>query len=371
MIPFKIVCSNCGKETDSRQWRWRHECGGPLDIVLDLRGRKFSQLIDVTEQSMRRYAQLLAVEQLPSAHQGWTPIVKEGIDGVEVNFKLEYLCLGGSFKDRGVYVSVAKAKELGLDGIVVDSSGNAAIGFSLMGLFCGIDVYAFISRYAPEGKKHLLRLLHAKVREVDGSRMDANREAIKVAEEEGLPYVTQWWNPYFIEGEKTMAYEAYEQIGSVDHVIAPIGGGAILLGLYKGYKELVELQALDRMPKFIGVQASGYSNICDQLGATRKGMAKAKLADGITEIDPPRSQQIVNAIRSTNGHVIIANDDEIKDSLVKLRKLGFIVEPTSAVSYVALIDSLKDGFIKPGDKVLLPLTGSGLKLIDELIEIGE
>jgi len=370
VIPFKIVCSNCGKETDSRQWRWRHECGGPLDIVLDLQGRRFGELIDVNEQSMRRYAQLLAVKQLPSAHQGWTPIAKEIIDGVEVNFKLEYLCLGGSFKERGAYVSVVKAKELGLNGIVVDSSGNAGIGFSLIGLLCGIDVNVFISKDAPVGKKHLLRLLQAKIREVDGSRMDANREAIKAAEREGLPYATQWWNPYFIEGEKTMAYEAYEQIGSVDHVVAPVGSGTILLGLYKGYKELVELQALDKMPKFIGVQASGYSDICDELGATKKGVAETKLADGITEIDPPRRRQIVDAIRSTNGHTIIANDNEIKDSLVKLRKLGFIVEPTSAVSYVALIDSIKDGFIKPGGKVLLPLTGSGLKLIDELIEIG-
>ncbi len=368
MIPFKIVCSNCGKETDSRQWRWRDDCGGVFDIVLDLKGKKFTELIDVNEQSMRRYAQLLAVEQLPSAHQGWTPIAKEIIDGVEVNFKLEYLSLGGSFKDRGAYISVAKAKELGLKGIIVDSSGNAGIGFSLMGHVLGVDVHVFISKYAPVGKKNLLRLLEANVWEIDGDRMDANREAIK-AETEGLAYVTQWWNPYFIEGVKTMAYEAYEQIGSVDYVIAPIGSGTILLGLYKGYQELVQLQALNKVPRIIGVQACGYSAICEELGARKRGITKSELADGITEIDPPRRRQIVDAIRSTNGHAIIVNDNEIKDSLVKLRKLGFIVEPTSVVSYVALIDSIKDGFIKPRDKVLLPLTGSGLKLIDELIEI--
>jgi len=371
LVPFKVVCSSCGKEVPSDKWQWRHNCGAAFDIVFDLQGRRFTELIDANEQSMKRYAQLLPVKQLPSAHQGWTPIVKENIGGVEVNFKLEYLSLGGSFKDRGAYVSVAKAKEVGFKGIIVDSSGNAGIGFSLMGLLSGIDVDVFISKDAPVGKKHLLRLLQAKVQEVDGSRMDANQEAIKAAARGGLPYMTQWWNPYFIEGEKTMAFEAYEQIGSVDHVVAPIGSGTILLGLYKGYKELVQLQALDKMPKFIGVQASGYSHICDELGATLKGIAKSKLADGITEIDPPRRRQIVDAIRSTNGHCIIANDDEIKDSLVQLRKLGFIVEPTSAVPYVALIDSIKDGFIKPGDKVLLPLTGSGLKLIEELILIGE
>lgn len=369
MLPFKVVCANCGKEIRRDEWRWRDDCGGVFDIVLDLKGRKFTQLIDAKEENFSRYAQLLPIEEFPPVHQGWTPIVKKTIDGVEVNFKLEYLTVGGSFKDRGAYVSVAKAKELGLKGIIVDSSGNAGIGFSLMGLVFGIDVHVFISKFAPEGKKHLLRLLHANVHEVDGSRMDANREAIK-AEREGLAYVTQWWNPYFIEGEKTMAYEAYEQIGSVDHVIAPIGSGTILLGLYKGYEELVRLGALDKMPKFIAVQASGYAEICEELGARKKGVTKSRLADGIREIKPPRRQQIVDAIRSTNGHATIVIDDEIKESLVELRKLGFIVEPTSGVSYIALMDSLKDGFIKPGDKVLLPLTGSGLKLIDELIEIG-
>lgn len=371
MVPFKIVCSNCGKENPRNEWQWRDDCGGVFDVILDLKGRKFTELIDVKEENFSRYAQLLPIEEFPPVHQGWTPIVKKIIDGVEVYFKLEYLSVGGSFKDRGAYVSVARAKELKLKGIIVDSSGNAGIGFSLMGLVFGIDVHVFISKFAPEGKKHLLRLLRANVREVDGSRMDANREAIKAAEREGLAYVTQWWNPYFIEGVKTMAYEAYEQIGSVDHVIAPVGSGTILLGLYKGYKELVELKALDKMPRFIAVQASGYAGICEELGAKKKGEATSRLADGIREIEQPRRHQIVEAIRRTNGRCVIVIDEEIKKALVELRKLGFIVEPTSAVSHVALVDSLRDGFIKPGDKVLSPLTGSGLKLIDELIEIGD
>jgi len=368
VIPFKVMCRNCGKEVRKDEWRWRHDCGGVLDIIFDLQGRKFPELIDAKEESIKRYAQLLPVGELPSVHQGWTPIVKKNIAGVEVNFKLEYLSLGGSFKDRGAYVSVAKARELGQKGIIVDSSGNAGIAHSLMGLLSGIDVHVFISKYAPEGKKKLLRLLQANVHEIDGDRMDVNREAIK-AEREGLPYVTQWWNPYFIEGEKTMAYEAYEQIGSVDQVIAPVGSGTILLGLYKGYEELVELQALDKVPKIIAAQACGYSKACEELGARKKCITKSKLLDGIAEADQPRRGQIVEAVKRTNGYGIIVDDEEIKRPLVELRKLGFIVEPTSAAAYVALKQSIKEGFIEPGSKVLLPLTGSGLKSVDKLIEI--
>jgi len=368
VIPFKVVCRNCGREVRRDEWRWRDDCGGVLDIILDFQGRKFAELIDAKEENIRRYAQLLPVEELPSVHQGWTPIVKKNIDGVEVNFKLEYLSLGGSFKDRGAYICVARAKELGARGIIVDSSGNAGISFSLMGLLSGINVDVFVPKHAPEGKKNLLSLLQANVHEIDGDRMEVNREAIK-AEREGLIYVTHWWSPYFIEGEKTMAYEAYEQIGNVDYIVAAVGAGTTLLGLYKGYQELVGLQALDKVPKIIAAQACGYTKVCEELGARKECITKSKLADGIAIGDPPRRRQIVEAVKRTNGHGIIVEDAEIKKALVELRKLGLIVEPTSAVHYVALKQSIKEGFIKPGSKVLLPLTGSGLKLVDELIEI--
>lgn len=370
MLPFKVVCCNCGREAHRDEWRWRDECGGAFDIILDLQGRKFTELIEAKEENIRRYAQFLPTEGLPSVHQGWTPIAKKNIVEVEVNFKLEYLSLGGSFKDRGAYVSVAKAKELGARGIIVDSSGNAGISFALMGLLSGMNVDVFVPKHAPEGKKNLLRLLQANVHEIDGDRMEVNREAIK-AEREGLVYVGHWWNPYFIEGEKTMAYEAYEQIGSVDYVVVPVGSGTILLGLYKGYQELVELQALNKVPKIIAVQACGYTKVCEDLGARKECITKSKLADGVAIADPPRRGQIVEAVKRTNGHGIIVEDEEIKKALVELRELGFIVEPTSAMAYAALEQSIKEGFIKPGSKVLLPLTGSGLKLVDELIEIKE
>lgn len=370
MIPFKIVCHNCGREKPIDKWLWQDTCGGAFDIVFDLKGKKFPELIDAKERNIKRYAQFLPVKEFLPVHEGWTPIVKRNVGGVEVNFKLEYLSLGGSFKDRGAYVSTAKAIELGQKGMIVDSSGNSGIAFSLMGLLSGISVNVFIPKYTPVGKKDLLRLLQANIHEIDGNRMDVNREAIK-AEREGQVYVGHWWNPYFIEGEKTMAYETYEQIGNVDYVIVPVGSGTILLGLYKGYKELVELRSLNKVPKIIAVQACGYAKICEELGAKKECIAKSKLADGIAIPDPPRREQIVEAIKNTNGSGIIVNDEEIKESLMELRELGFIVEPTSATVYAALKQSIKEGFIKPGNKVMLPLTGSGLKLVGELIEIAQ
>jgi len=367
MMPYRIVCQKCGKTLPKDKWCWQDDCGGALDISFDFKEKSFQELIDVKHEGIQRYSQFLPVQDLPFMHVGWTPVVSKVIAGVEVNFKLEYLSMGGSFKDRGAYISVAKARELGAKGIVVDSSGNSGIGFSLMGLaFGGVTVHVFVPKNAPEGKKRLLRLLEADVHEIDGDRMQVNKAALEAGGE--LVYVGHWWNPYFIEGVKTMAYEVQEQIGNVDCVIATVGSGTLLLGLHKGYQELRSLGALTEMPKMVAVQACGYARICEELGAQKECMTKSKLADGIAILEAPRSKQIVRAIKNTGGHCVIVDDDEIRLSLRELRRFGFIVEPTSAAAYTAFGKSMEIGFIKPGDRVLLPLTGSGLKMIDELIE---
>jgi len=366
MMPYRIVCQKCGKTLPKDKWYWQDDCGGALDLFFDFEEKRFQELVDVKQQGIRRYAQFLPVQDLPFMHVGWTPIASRVIAGVEVNFKLEYLSMGGSFKDRGAYVSVAKARELGAKSVLVDSSGNSGIGFALMGLASGgVDVHVFVPSNAPEGKKQLLRLLEADVHEIDGDRMQVNKAALE-AEGESV-YVGHWWNPYFIEGVKTMAYEAQEQI--VDFVVAPVGSGTLLLGLYKGYEELRSLGALRKMPKMVAVQACGYARVCEDLGVWKDCVGQSKLAEGIAILEPPRRGQIVKAIKSTGGHCVIVDDEEIGLSLTELRRFGFIVEPTSAAAYAALRKSMEMGLVKPGNRVLLPLTGSGLKMIDELVEL--
>jgi len=367
-MKFEVVCNRCGKKCDKNKWDWKCSCGGAFDIVCDLKGKSF--VVNRREESMKRYGEFLPVDpdirMLPEVRVGWTPTIRKNIEGVNANFKLEYLNPGGSFKDRGAWVSMAKALELGSKGVVVDSSGNSAIGFALMGLISGIEVHVFVPARAPRGKINLLKLLKARIHMVKGDRMEVNRAALDYESDE-LLYMGHWWNPYFLEGVKTMAYESYEQMGSVDYVFSPVGSGSLLLGLYKGFRELVELKALRSMPCIIAVQASGYSKICRELGASDLDLEeKSKLADGIAIEDPPRRDQIVRAVKDTGGSGIIINDREIKESLIELRRSGFIVEPTSAVVYAAFT---KIKSIPRGSKVLLPLTGSGLKVIDDLVEI--
>lgn len=351
MIEHEIFCSRCGKRIEDE--RWRCHCGGPLDIRTDLRGRDFWD--SVTErEDIGRYEELIPV-QFPDkkVKVGWTPTVYEKIDGIDVFFKLEYLNLGGSFKDRGAYISLVKVKEMG-KGAIIDSSGNAGISFSLMGHIFNIPIHVFVPHQAPAGKKNLLKFLGADLHDITGSREEVNVKAINF-ESSTSTYVGHWWNPYFLEGTKTVAYEAFEQIGEVDYVLLPLGSGTLLLGMYKGYAELQEMGATKTMPRLIGVQAQGY-------GYDEPIIKKSKLADGIAIESPPRKDQIINAVMASKGMIITVTDEEIRASLLELRDSGFIVEPTSTVSYAAL----KRAGIPHGSRVLLPLTGSGLKVVDEL-----
>ncbi len=129
-----------------------------------------------------------------------------------IGLKLEFLNPGGSFKDRGAYVTVARCAELDFPSIVVDSSGNAGLAVALMGLRFGVKVDVFLPRSTPDGKKQLLRVLRARMHEVDGDRMAVHGATLEYAASTGAAYAGHWWNPYFAHGVKTMAYEAADQM---------------------------------------------------------------------------------------------------------------------------------------------------------------
>ncbi len=360
MLEYRLQCSGCKAILDRPGWRWRHDpCGQPLTVKYRLTGF-FKDYVD-NGYGVERYHRLLPVEvgDLPRIPVGGTPIVKVAINGVQVCYKLEYLNPSGSFKDRGAAVSIAKAVEYGLKDIVIDSSGNSAIAFSLYGSAAGLKVHVYMPSDAPPGKINILRLLGADLHLVKGNREIVNREAIEASERGGSAYVGHWWNPYFIEGVKTVAYESHEQVGPFDYAVAPVGSGTLILGLYRGFKDLHTLGA-GKMPRLIGVQACGYNRICQEIRKVECD-EKSTLADGIRIEKPPRKSEILEAIRSTGGTCVTLNDDDIRGSWSQLIKTGFLVEPTSATAHAAILKLIVDGEIERGSKVLVPLTGSGLK----------
>ncbi|MBN1856897.1 MAG: pyridoxal-phosphate dependent enzyme [Dehalococcoidia bacterium] len=364
---FSIRCHSCGELILPEPWTWKHSCGAPLDINVDVDFHRIRSCQQPDLKGLVRFAPVLPLTSLPDTAIGDTPRLTEEVDGVDVTFMLDYLNPSGSFKDRGAYVTAARCAEMGFDSIVVDSSGNAGVAIARMGLRLGINVDIFLPESTPDGKKLLMRLLGAHLHEVSGDRMKVHAAALAAAED-GAAYVGHWWNPYFLHGTKTMAYEAFEQMDGIDYAVAPVGAGTILLGLHKGFSELAAAHML-RMPKLVVAQASGFAPVCAELGITRPEAKQSTLADGIAIADPPRRAQIAAVVAETGGFGAIVDDEQIADALRWLVRRGIIVEPTSAVPFAAVCGAIRDGRIPSGSSVLVPLSGTGMKVLEELTEI--
>ena len=345
-----LRCSRCGKAYPE-VFRLNCDCGGTLFVERNLEAFAPEPFLD-----LRRYRNNLPLECEVFPIPAVTPVSEVEIKGVRAVFKLDYLQPSGSFKDRGTWVTVSKLLNEGIGEVVLDSSGNAALSFALYGLANGISVHAFVPSGTSPGKLSLLQRLGALVHYVDGDRMTVHEKAVEFAERKGLTYVSHWLNPYFIEGTKTIAFEIYEQLGVPDWVLIPTGSGTLFLGLWKGFSELKATGEIERLPRLVAVQASGYESLCE------RSAVRNTLAEGIAIPEPPRLEEMRLAMGETKGICVSVDDDETMGALGWLRRHGFLVEPTSAVVLPALWKLLERGLIGRGELVVMPLTGSGLKL---------
>ncbi|ASJ08639.1 threonine synthase [Thermococcus siculi] len=351
-----LVCSRCGREYPET-FRLTCDCGGTFLVEREYYDF-FGNLLPYLD--MRRYLNFIPIggNYLPPAIPAITPVGALQMGPVIALFKLEYLQPSGSFKDRGTYVTVAKLMEEGIHEVVLDSSGNAALSMALYSLPAGITAHIFVSYDVMLEKLSLLQRLGAVLNFVDGDRMAVHERAMEFAENNGVTYVSHWLNPYFLEGTKTTAFEAYEQVGVPDYLFAPVGSGTLFLGLWKGFKELQEMGEIDRLPTFVAVQASGYESLCE------RSPIKNHLADGIAIPEPPRLGEMERVLDETGGRCVSVSEAETGEALSWLTRAGFLVEPTSAVVLAALWKLVDMGEIPDGSKVLLPLTGSGLKITE-------
>lgn len=303
----------------------------------------------------KRYLNFIPIKQeyIPDLTPPITPNIEKKIDGVDIVFKPEYLMPSGSFKDRGTYVTMAKLKKEGINEVSLDSSGNAAISLALYGRSEGIDVHVFVSENISMDKMKVLNDLGPTIHKIKGDRMDVHERA--EGSDKGT-YVSHWFNPFFLEGTKIAAYEVDERM-DIDQVIVPTGSGTMLLGLYKGFKELKEFGVVDTVPRMISVEAKGFESLKE------RSDRKSELAKGIEIVDPPRRDQMKAVLDETSGFSISVDDKEITEAQNELASMGFLVESTSATAYAAFKYLQENDEFEDGDRILIPLTGSSLKYL--------
>ncbi len=366
-------CPACGRTLPADRPIWRCACGSHLNLVP---GRGLARgEIDPAEASLWRYRAALALGHPPriSLGEGWTPLVERSWAGVPVRFKLESQMPTGSFKDRGTAVMLNHLLEVGVGPIHEDSSGNAGSSIATYAAAAGLPCRIYVPAAAPRGKIVQIAAAGAVLRAIAGSRQDVSEAALAAAGDSF--YASHNWQPFFIEGTKTLAYELWEQLGwSVpDNILVPTGYGSNILGLDRGFDELARRGEIIRRPRLFAVQAENCAAFAAAWAAGAEGYVPfapgLTVADGIATVKPVRTREVLNALRRSQGGVVAVPETGIAPALRALGQLGLFVEPTAATAGAALSLLLGDGTIRPGETTVVVLTGHGLKATDKIAEL--
>jgi threonine synthase len=366
-------CPTCRRSYVADRPLWRCDCGSHLNLA-NGRGLTRNQ-IAVGEASLWRYTAALSLRHAPriSLGEGWTPLVLRDWQGVPVHFKLESQMPTGSFKDRGTAVMINHLLEVGVGAIHEDSSGNAGASIATYAAASGIPCRIYIPATAPRGKLVQIVASGADVRAIPGTRQAVSEAALAAAGESF--YASHNWQPHFIEGTKTLAFELWEQLGFrvLHNILVPTGYGSNILGLERGFGELERSGEITVRPRLFAVQAANCSAFAaawaaggDQFVPFAMGPT---IADGIAAPRPVRVAEVLRALRSSRGGVVTVAEKDIAPALAVLGRLGLFVEPTAATAGAALTRLLREGTIGPNQTTVVVLTGSGLKAADRVAEL--
>jgi threonine synthase len=297
-------------------------------------------------------------------------------DAVPVRYKLEFTMPTGSFKDRGTTVMVSYLRSRGIQQVLEDSSGNAGASLSAYAAAAGMACRILVPETASYPKIAQIAACGADVVTIKGSRQDVAEAALRQSAE--IFYASHNWQPCFVEGIKTLAYELWEQLGfrAPDNLVVPLGYGSNVLGAERGFDELVRNGEIARGPRLFGVQAAACAPFDAAFRAGAESLVPTALAptiaEGIATARPTRVAEVLRAVRASGGAILAVEEAQIVGALRGLARRGLYVEPTSAVAAAGLARLLTSGAIRPGETTVLVLTGSGLKAsatIGELLQL--
>jgi len=362
--PVTFACPRCGETWPAAVDRWRCACGAPLLPVMP---RFDPEAIETQDRSVWRYRAMLPVPAGARAltlGEGGTPFLLASVVGLSIWLKLEYLQPSGSYKDRGAAVLASALAHAGVAEAVEDSSGNA--GASLAAYLTGsnIPLHLYAPATTPPAKLRQALAHNALVDTSARTRAEATRCA-QAAISETTVYASHAYSPYFLAGLMTLAWEMWEGLGRTapGNLIVPVGHGVLLLALYEGFRLLEEAGLIARLPRLFGVQARACAPIYEAFIRGARDVAavpSSPTAAGGLQIDlPPRGPEVLAAVRATRGTIINVSEEEIQRGQSLAANLGWFVEPSAAAAVAGLMKL--DKIIEPGESVVVPLTGSGLK----------
>src|SRR5919109_2252457 len=380
-----LRCRECGKEYEPQFRYVCEECFGPLDVTY----RELSvnrHTFEPREKTYWRYFELLPIADktnVVSLNAGLTPLQIADKLGPRLGLKNLYIKNDSvnptfSFKDRPAGIAVSRAKETKLKAVGCASTGNLASATAAHAAKAELPCYIFAPSDIEKVKIAQALSYGAEFVAVDGTYDDANRVASVIGDSKGIGIVNINMRPYYVEGSKTLAYEVAEQLNweVPDNLIIPVGSGAMLNAICKGFEELHKLGLIDSIAnlKITAAQPHGCAPIVhafkkksDEVIPVEK---PATIAKSLAIGDPGDGLYVLRRLTQYNGIAEEATDDEIIDGILILAKTeGIFTEPAGGVSIAVLRKLIEDDEIDNDETVVCYVTGNGLKATEAIIDI--
>jgi threonine synthase len=376
-----LQCSRCETRYSAEKIQNLCACGAPLFARYDL--PEVARILSRDDfgfrpHSLWRYKELLPVrnpENVATLCEGFTPVLPslrlgQSIGLEKLYFKDESLNPTGSFKARGLALAVSKAKELGVREIALPTAGNAGGAAAAYAARAGLKCHVFMPQDTPPIFAKECEAYGADVRMVEGFITTAGNLMMAELKEKGWFNVSTLKEPYRVEGKKTILYELAQQFSwdLPDVILFPTGGGTGIVGAWKAIHELRELGWISRskMPRLITVQASGCAPI---VSAYQQGLDHAPgvkepftFASGLRVPKAVGDFLILRAVRESKGTAIAVTDEAIEKAWKEMAEQeGMYVAPEAAAAWAALRDLVANETVQKDERVVILITGSGLK----------
>jgi threonine synthase len=377
-----LKCKECGATYELDAAYACENCFGPLEVTYDYSGLDAAaakRRIQAGSQGIWRYDDFLPFTARPKdpLEPGLTPLVKAdrlaerlGLDA-ELWVKNDAANPTHSFKDRVVAVAVAKAQELGFKTVACASTGNLANAVAAHAAAAGLESYVLVPANLEEQKLLATGVYGTNLVGVRGNYDDVNRLCTQLAETRPWAFVNVNLRPYYAEGSKTLAYETAEQLGweLPDRVVCPIASGSLFTKVARGFEEWTELGLISgEQPVFNGAQADGCSPVATAFAEgwdVCKPQRPETIAKSLAIGDPADGPYAVEQARRSGGAVDSVSDEQIRAGIRLLAETtGIFTETAGGVTVGVLAKLAERGDIGAGERVVVYITGEGLKTLD-------
>ncbi|PVX26907.1 MAG: threonine synthase [Candidatus Bathyarchaeum sp.] len=371
-----LQCNQCLSSFASYPTKYSCEkCGSLLDYTYDFTELKKAVLSEqLTFWKFKPY--LPEVKNMVTLGEGGTPLHKAERLAKEIGLNDLYLKdetrnPTNSFRDRCAALMTSNALDYGCDSVICASNGNMGASMAAYCAKSGLNCHVVVPKMVDVGKLAQMMIYDAVIEEHGETVDESNFRAESLAKETGWYQATADFNPLTVEAEKTISFEVVEQFGVPDCFVVSMGSGGTIYSLWKGFKELHALGKIDRLPRMIGVQASGCAPIVEALKTNE--LAPIDVCEpythalGIFVRNPVNGNNAVRAITESGGTAVSVPDSDIFAAEQEIARLeGIFAEPSSSATTAALKKLVKHGEVKRDESVVCLITGSGLKATDVL-----